>query len=222
MLMLLVGNKRFSPLSWLWGGSNSKVFLQSFFLYPLLRKMENDNFDPTNIPSTKEKIRYGNGFTLLELIVVMAILAMAMALVIPHISSGEMTFLKAQVREVVAVLKYARRSAIVEGKQKSATFYESRKGTDEKSTSHEKSTSQKSGQWISRGATLEWGSQTRKESDEEGEASETANYKITFYPQGGSSGGELILTYLKLKAKISVNPITGQVESEILYDKKED
>jgi general secretion pathway protein H len=218
MLMLLVGNKKVSSLSWLGGESNSKVFLQSFYLYPLLRKMENNSFDPTNIPSTKEKIRYGNGFTLLELIVVMAILVMAMALVIPHISSGEMTFLKAQVREVVAVLKYTRRSAIVEGKQKSATFYESREGTDDESTSHKKSTSQKTGQWVSRGATLEWSSKT----DKEGEASETANYKITFYPEGGSSGGEFILTYLKFKAKISVNPITGQVKSEILYDEKED
>ncbi len=215
MLMLLVGNKKVSPLSWLGGGSDSKVFLQSFFLSPLLLQMEND--DITCIPSTKEKIRYGNGFTLLELIVVMAILAMAMTLVIPHISSGQVTFLKAQVREVVAVLKYARRSAIVEGKQKSATFYESREGTDNKSTSQKV----EPGQWVSRGATLEWGSQTDKENDKEGEASETANYKITFYPEGGSSGGELILTYLKFKAKISVNPITGQVESEIL-DEKED
>ena len=52
--------------------------------------------------------------------------------------------------------------------------------------------------------------------DKEGEQGEV--YQITFYPEGGSSGGEIILTHLEHKAKITVNPITGKIESEILYE----
>ena len=125
------------------------------------------------------------GFTLLELLVVMAIIGMTAALVIPRISSAEVTLLKAQVREAVAVLKYARRSAIVEGKQKIAIFY---KGST-------------MGRWDNRNA------------PEKGDA-----HIFIFYHEGGSNGGEIILNQLNYKAKITVNPITGKVDSEFLYE----
>jgi len=118
----------------------------------------------------------------------MAIIAMAVGVVIPRIGSSEVTFLKAQVREAVAKLRYTRRTALVEGKQKVATFNQKEEG--------EKGKQGKEG--------------------EEGEQGPV--YQITFYPEGGSSGGEIILTHLDHKAKITVNPITGKIESEILYE----
>ncbi|KHD06042.1 hypothetical protein PN36_30955 [Candidatus Thiomargarita nelsonii] len=121
---------------------------------------------------------------------VMAIIAMAVGVVIPRIGSSEVTFLKAQVREAVAKLRYTRRTALVEGKQKVATFNQNQKKEGEEG-----------------------------EEGEQGEIGEQGEvYKVTFYPEGGSSGGEIILTHLDYKAKITVNPITGKIESEILYE----
>ena len=148
------------------------------------------------------------GFTLLELIIVMAIIGMIASLVIPHIGSGQLTLLKAQMREVVAVLNYARRSAIVEGKQKVASFYEGKENTAKKSPQK-----MNPGQWVSRGTTLQWGETTGEDQPPE------KGYQITFYPEGGSSGGEIILGYLDHKAVIRVNPLTGKVEAEIVDDK---
>lgn len=148
------------------------------------------------------------GFTLLELIIVMAIIGMMASLVIPHIGSGQLTLLKTQMREAVAVLNYARRSAIVEGKQKVASFYEGKENTADKSP--QKMTP---GQWVSRGTTLQWG---EKRSDDK----QQKVYQITFYPEGGSSGGEIILGYLDHKAVIRVNPLTGKVEAEIVDERK--
>jgi general secretion pathway protein H len=156
-------------------------------------------------PINKLKIPQ-SGFTLLELIVVMAIIGMAVAIVIPRIGSGEITVLKAQVREAVAVLNYARRSAIVEGKQKVATFYQSQKEEGEATP----------GRWEIGDASLQPDGDASLQPD--GEVSDKAVYQITFYPEGGSSGGEIILTHLDYKAKISVNPITGKIESEIVYE----
>jgi len=134
-------------------------------------------------PINKLKIPQ-SGFSLLELLLVMAIIAMAVGVVIPRIGSSEVTFLKAQVREAVAKLRYTRRTALVEGKQKVATFKQNKK----------------------------------KEGEEGKEGKEGEVYQVTFYPEGGSSGGEIILTHLEYKAKITVNPITGKIESEILYE----
>jgi general secretion pathway protein H len=159
--------------------------------------------------------RFSTGFTLLELIIVMAIMGMIASLVIPHIGSGQQTLLKAKMREAVAVLNYARRAAIVEGKQKVASFYAS----EENSTAKLPSRNTPS-QWVSQGITLQWGEKSKAEKKEEpateADPASKPIYQITFYPEGGSSGGEIILGYLEHKAVIRVNPLTGKVEAEIL------
>ena len=162
----------------------------------------------TMVLTKSQRQSFQAGFTLLELIVVMAIIGMMASLVIPHIGSGQLTLLQAQMREAVAVLNYARRSAIVEGKQKVASFYEGKENTADKSP--QKMTT---GQWVSRGTTLQWGEKPSEDQPPE------KGYQITFYPEGGSSGGEIILGYLDHKAVILVNPLTGKVEAEIVDDK---
>jgi len=165
--------------------------------------------------STKNQRQFFQaGFTLLELIIVMAIIGMMASLVIPHIGSGQLTLLKAQMREAVAVLNYARRSAIVEGKQKVASFYEGQENTADKSPQK-----MLPGQWVSRGTTLQWGEKRRDDKQSEDDKQQKV-YQITFYPEGGSSGGEIILGYLDHKAVIRVNPLTGKVEAEIVDEKK--
>lgn len=161
--------------------------------------------------------RYNTGFSLLELILVMVIIGMTVAVVIPRLSSNEVTVLKAQVREAVAVLNYARRSAIVEGKQKAASFYEGKENTDSKTSKTEP------GKWTSRGASLQWGGNyLSEEEDTDQEAPQT--FEIIFYPEGGSSGGAIVLTYKYHKAKITVDPITGKIKSKMLNhdDEEED
>lgn len=152
----------------------------------------------------------------------MTLMAMAIALVVPNISSGQMTLLRAQMREAVAILNHARRVAIIEGKQKTVIFSEGRKEPAQPSKSLAKE-----GQWVSQGITLEYEQHadlSEKENNEleademkDNEVKENT-YKITFYPEGGSSGGHFILSYLTHQAKISINPLTGQIESEILDD----
>lgn len=132
------------------------------------------------------------GFTLLELLIVMAIIAMAAAVVVTRLNgTSELTYLKAEVRKTIGKLNYTRRLAIIEGKEKLLFFQNDNKTTEDNAR-----------------IIWEWG----------GKFSNKAVYKITFYPEGGSSGGELSLSYLGHKAKIIVNPLTGKVESEILYE----
>jgi general secretion pathway protein H len=168
------------------------------------------------------------GFSLLELMIVIAIMAMGAAIVIPRIGSGESAIMQSQVREVLALFRYARRSAIVEGKPKVVQLYQ---GNTEETAKRKIYSKLEPGQWRSRDVTLQWGENSsnnaqEEESDfEEDDENQTEkSYKVTFYPEGGSSGGELILTYKeKFKATININPITGKVTSDIFeFELKED
>ncbi len=169
------------------------------------------------------------GFTLLELLVVMAILAMLAAVVIPRISSGSMTLLQAQARQAIAVLNYARRTAIVEGKSQVALL----SAGESAQAGSQTTVSTNVIQWVSHGATLQMEDPVNedKSSDgnlvkpvarpQEGELSESAtSYQITFYPEGGSSGGDLILSYQGHQIKIIINHLTGKVTSEFIDTKK--
>ncbi|EIJ43741.1 general secretion pathway protein H [Beggiatoa alba B18LD] len=144
------------------------------------------------------------GFTLFEILLVMAIIALAAAIVIPHLNSGKSTLFQAQLREAIAALNYARRSAIIEGTSKVVKFYEGKETEDIDKTPSVNN-------WVSRGATLQWGGEITTK--------DKSVYEIVFYPEGGSSGGEIILEYEGMKAKITVNPLTGKIESDFFSDK---
>lgn len=149
------------------------------------------------------------GFSLLELMVVMAIVGMIAILVIPRISSNQVALLKAQVREAAAVLHYARRSAIIQGKTTKASFFA--KKSDENAILQK---SFKPEQWVSRGAILQWGEEESKEKDK-------TVYEITFYPEGGSSGGKFTLIHQKYRATIIVDPLTSKIESQFSISESE-
>ncbi len=149
------------------------------------------------------------GFTLLELIIVMAIIGMMAMLVIPNIGSGQSAILKAQVREAMAVLRYARRTATIEGKQKTIIL---REGGDSS-----KKTNIDSGIWTSRGVKLQMG-----EADDDTSEQTNTSTKVTFFPEGGSSGGKIIFTFNKITAEIKINPLTGKIKSDIFENKDKD
>ncbi len=163
------------------------------------------------------------GFTLLELIIVMVILGMMAALIIPNLSIREGVVLKAQAREVIARLRYARRSAIVEGKQKVVVLYQGQKGEEGEEAADTPPPKADPGHWVSRHATVEchrgFGDDKAAVSDEEED--ETTACEITFYPEGGSSGGEIILSDQDYHAKITINLITGKIKSDIFGDEDE-
>jgi len=66
---------------------------------------------PTSLSSASSQ----RGFTLLELILVMGIVALAAALVAPNLTSLDSRNFDAQLRDLGAQLNYARRNAIVSG-----------------------------------------------------------------------------------------------------------
>ena len=149
------------------------------------------------------------GFTLLELLLVLAIIGFASALIVPRLNSDSKLY-DAQVRELVAVLKYNRRMAVVTNQVQHAVLYPfteaenaaekrpSKKPSDQKQ-------SKKKGHWFSRGAEYIW-----KSGDS---LIEIKNKKIVidFFPQGGATEGELFIYFAKLKSKITVDGFTGKI-----------
>lgn len=174
------------------------------------------------------KYQHKQGFTLFELLVVLMILSLAAAMVIPQISSGEINVLRGQMRDAVATLNYARRLAIVTGttqkvvcEQQTATENE-QIIPDEKNTSPTRSDNTPIIYWRSRERVSLARKQVFLEPDQDQkslanpETDESTGFSFSFYPEGGSNGGVLILTYLNYKAKVTVHPLTGKVESEIV------
>lgn len=138
----------------------------------------------------------------------MGIIGLMLVLALPNFSSGHISILRAQTRELRAVLNYVRRNAIVLGTTQVATIYQ---GSAENSSSSSKKTS---GNWVSRGVGLQWGG----ELDEEMQKS---FHEISFYPEGGSSGGEIILTYEGHKMRLKISPLTGKTSAELVENGQE-
>lgn len=164
---------------------------------------------------------YRTGFTLLELIVVLVILGMTAAIVVPRINSGQQTIFRADLREASATLNYARRIAIITGKEATATL---------KSNSEQQDRPKhfSAGEWMGRVSQLtckpvgeEEEELTLEQSKKEAEAAGQSVCQITFYPEGGSSGEKIGFRYLHYRAEININPLTGKLDTELLEHEKE-
>ena len=148
------------------------------------------------------------GFTLLELVLVLTIIAMASILVVPTFGSLEGRTFSAQVRAASSLLNYARRTAVVSGQPSTASFYpvldEEENVADTKLSSV--------GIWQSSGAKILF----RDSTDRESEIQELI--EITFYPEGGSTGGTLLLAQGVQLMSIKIDPFTGRVVTEYEED----
>ncbi len=138
------------------------------------------------------------GFTLLELLVVLGLLAMVYALVPPMLNAGgSMAELKAGARQVAAGLRSARSRAIVSREE--AVLRVDVEARNFSITGDKK---------IRR---LPHQAQIRVFTAE-GEVQNASNAAIRFYPDGGSTGGRVTLTMGQRELHVDVDWLTGQIE----------
>lgn len=167
--------------------------------------------------SATDRHRSG-GFTLLELMIVLAILAMGSMLVIPGLTGMDTRTFNAQVREASALLNYARRTAVVTGRPAVASFQsqpDEAEGRDDaaiRTSAAARSTLGSDAAWSSRGVEIAYRDSTQQlvEMDDA--------IDITFFPEGGSTGGELILRLDDREAVIVIDPFSGRVRTELPND----
>lgn len=141
----------------------------------------------------------------------MAIIAMASLVVFPNITGLETRTFNARVREAQTLLNLARRTAVVSGQPSIATLSVAPEATDPEDLPARSSFSV--GRWDGSGIELQF----QDSADQEIEVQDTL--EITFFPEGGSTGGNLMLTYQDRIASIVINPFTGRVETEFLEER---
>jgi len=149
------------------------------------------------------------GFTLLEIMLVMAIIAMASVIVIPNLSGLEARTFTAQVRDANSILNYARRIAVVTGQPRTASFFISNDTTevaeDEASRDYQ---AVGASRWDSYGTAVRFRDSTDREVDVDDKID------ITFYPEGGSTGGTLLLSQGDQQVLLIVDPFTGRISTQ--------
>jgi general secretion pathway protein H len=141
--------------------------------------------------------RFGTGFTLLELMVVLALMVMVYALVVPRISSVlPGTELKSAARELAAGLRKARSQAVTRKEQATLTLdiaqHHFRISGDDRS--------------YTLPPELDLSLYTAQS-----ELSQDKVGAIRFYPDGSSTGGRISVSYGERKYQVDVDWLTGQV-----------
>ena len=163
------------------------------------------------------------GFTLLEILLVLALIALASVMVVPNVGGLDARTYSVQLRQVNALLHYARRNAVITGLPVSARLYGPSFRPDDAdiSSANEFSGGQERGQgqsagllrtpearWESDGIALSYEDSTERLIEVE------RFIDVTFYPEGGSSGGTLILSRDDRHTRIVIDPFTGRISSE--------
>lgn len=148
------------------------------------------------------------GFTLLELLIVLSIIAIATGLIVPNLAITDNAAFNADVRRAAGALTYARRMAIVKGAPQSAALYAlDPDAPDYDDLLAEANANDGSARWASDDIELEYQSELAP-------FAETLDKIIvTFFPQGGSTGGLLTFKRDDRSALIRVNAITGRIDT---------
>ena len=159
------------------------------------------------------------GFTLLELLLVLAIITLGSAIIIPNINNTEAKLFNAQLRELAGVLKYNRRNAVVTGEIKRAQLFNP---FDDHNNIREHEERPKKGQWYSRGAVVRWldkGTTHNKGAKQtlvqafstEQVSTKQAMLTVQFFPQGGATGGTLLLQQDDQQAQLVIDSFNGKL-----------
>ncbi|MFN0002251.1 MAG: prepilin-type N-terminal cleavage/methylation domain-containing protein [Pseudohongiellaceae bacterium] len=146
------------------------------------------------------------GFTLLELLLVVSIIIIAVGIVIPNLNTLDTSVFNAQIRKAAAALTYARRIAIVEAQPKAVVLYAfDPERADYQQLRAQMQTENPAAHWESDLLDLKF------QTDANQLAAAVERIEITFYPQGGSTGGLLNFGLNERSATIKVDPITGRI-----------
>jgi general secretion pathway protein H len=148
------------------------------------------------------------GFTLLEIILVLAIIATASVMVVPNLGGFEARTFSAQVRQAQSLLNYARRTAVISGQASTVSFNVLPAGEMAQVDEEEyASLSNIVAQWNGAGVNLRFRDSTGREIEIEEKT------EVTFYPEGGSTGGTLLFAQEDQAGVIDIDPFTGRVSS---------
>ncbi len=146
------------------------------------------------------KLRHAknDGFTLLEIILVLTIIGLASVLIFPNVGGLESRTFSAQARQVVSLLNFARRTAIVQGRPASIEIYAA-------PISEMPQSPLSVGQWEFIYGSIRFEESTDVEFEVEDKL------EVVFYPEGGSTGGTIHLNFEGRERTILIDYFTGQV-----------
>lgn len=150
------------------------------------------------VPRTLE-----NGFTLLEVLLVLAIVGLAGALLAPRFGGLDSRGFDVEARSVANLLNHARRNAVVTGNPATISFLpEVEDGEFDYSPPIFSA-----GVYDARDIELQFQGST-------GALEPVLEpLEITFFPEGGSTGGALLLLRGELSARIDIDPFTGRINA---------
>ncbi len=148
----------------------------------------------------------------MELLIVMAIIALASAVIIPRISNSDGKLYQAQLRTLTAVLNYNRRNAVILNRPQNVKLYPYRSqielADDEASEKHK--IAHNKSEWRSLGADIDWQSGTLK--------THNRVIEIQYFPQGGATGGTITLQQGRFIAQVSIDGMTGKTRVKATVD----
>ena len=155
-------------------------------------------------PTSRSK---SQGFTLLELLLVLGIIALAAALIAPNLGGVAARSFSAQMREVGAHLNYSRRNAVVSGQTSVLTL-----GGAE--SDMQGSQNDARNYWHSSTIALAYSEDSVDVTNyafRDSDFEETPQIQVSFYPEGGSSGGTIAFMQDDERAWAIIDSITGRV-----------
>ncbi len=155
-------------------------------------------------------LKHANGFTLMELMIVMAIIAIASAVIIPRIGSNDGKLYRAQLRTLTTAMNYNRRSAVVLNRPFEMTLFPFAENNLNHNSAKNSAKKLKKGDWISQGADIQWQAGTKKRLNKV--------FSIKYFPQGGATGGTIRLQHGRYIARLIIDGITGKVTIEETSD----
>lgn len=143
------------------------------------------------------------GFTLLELLLVLGILGMLATLAVPALRSLDGPGFNAQVRQAIGLLNNARRMAVVQGQTTRVEFEVA--DAQPQADAQTAMPSTQAGLWRSENLELWYANSTQSAQrvDE--------RLVISFFPEGGSTGGELSFRQSDTERIVDIDPFSGRV-----------